>query len=60
MRSLHEWRGQHEDLGPQPATARSSSIGGHAGRHYYGLRVRARDNAGNVSSYSAELRIWVP
>jgi hypothetical protein len=41
-------------------TARSLSIGGRAGGHYYGLRVRARDNAGHLSSYSAELRIWVP
>ena len=41
-------------------TARSLSLSGRAHGHYYGLRVRARDNAGYVSSYSAEIRIWVP
>ncbi|MEA2674653.1 MAG: hypothetical protein QOI92_1845 [Chloroflexota bacterium] len=41
-------------------TARSLSLSGRAGGHYYGLRVRARDNAGNISGYSAEMRIWVP
>jgi uncharacterized protein YkwD len=41
-------------------TAKSLSLSGRAGGHYYGLRVRARDNRGYVSSYSAELRIWVP
>jgi hypothetical protein len=28
--------------------------------HWYGLRVRARDGAGNVGAWSSELRIWVP
>ena len=28
--------------------------------HWYGLRVRARDRAGNVGPWSAELRVWVP
>lgn len=28
--------------------------------HWYGLRVRARDRAGNVGPWSAELRAWVP
>jgi uncharacterized protein YkwD len=41
-------------------TAKSLSLGSRAHGHYYGLRVRARDNLGHVSSYSAELRIWVP
>jgi len=31
-----------------------------AGGHWYGLRVRARDRAGNVGPWSAELRAWVP
>jgi len=31
-----------------------------AGGHWYGLRVRARDRAGNVGRWSAELRVWVP
>jgi uncharacterized protein YkwD len=30
------------------------------GGHWYGLRVRARDRAGNVGPWSAELRVWVP
>jgi uncharacterized protein YkwD len=41
-------------------TARWLSLSGRAHGYYYGLRVRARDNAGYVSAYSAELRIWVP
>jgi len=28
--------------------------------HYYGLRVRSRDWRGNVSHWSAEVRIWLP
>lgn len=28
--------------------------------HWYGLRVRATDRAGNVGPWSKELRIWVP
>jgi len=28
--------------------------------HWYGLRVRARDRAGNVGPWSSELRVWVP
>lgn len=41
-------------------TATSLSLGSRAHDHYYGLRVRARDNLGIVSSYSAEMRVWVP
>lgn len=29
-------------------------------RHWYGLRVRARDGAGNVGPWSRELRVWLP
>jgi hypothetical protein len=28
--------------------------------HWYGLRVRARDRAGNVGAWSSEMRIRVP
>ena len=28
--------------------------------HWYGLRVRARDRAGNVGPWSTELSVWVP
>ena len=41
-------------------TARSLTLYSRAHGHYYGLRVRARDNLGYVSGWSAELRIWVP
>ena len=41
-------------------TTKSVSLSGRAHGHWYGLRVRARDKAGNVSSYSAETRVWVP
>lgn len=40
------------------STARSAP--NQAGGHWYGLRVRARDRAGNVGPWSAELRVWVP
>lgn len=41
-------------------TAKSLSLSGRAGGHYYGLRVRSRDNLGYVSGWTAEVRIWVP
>jgi hypothetical protein len=41
-------------------TATSLSLSGRAGGHYYGLRVRSRDNRGYVSAWTAELRVWVP
>jgi len=41
-------------------TARSLSLSGRTHGRYYGLRVRARDNLGYVSAWTAELRIWVP
>ena len=41
-------------------TAKSLTLSNRAHGHYYGLRVRARDNLGYVSYYTAELRIWVP
>jgi uncharacterized protein YkwD len=28
--------------------------------HWYGMRVRARDRAGNVGPWSRELRVWLP
>lgn len=31
-----------------------------SGGHWHGLRVRARDGAGNVGAWSSEMRIWVP
>jgi hypothetical protein len=41
-------------------TTKAVSLSGRAHGHWYGLRVRARDKAGNVSSYSTERRVWVP
>ncbi|HEY4228169.1 MAG TPA: CAP domain-containing protein [Candidatus Limnocylindrales bacterium] len=41
-------------------TARSLSLSGRAGGHYYGLRVQDRDNKGYLSAWTAELRLWVP
>jgi hypothetical protein len=41
-------------------TAKSLTLTGRAHGRYYGLRVRARDNLGYVSAWSAELRVWVP
>lgn len=41
-------------------TARSLTLYSRAHGRYYGLRVRARDNNGYVSYYTAEMRVWVP
>jgi hypothetical protein len=41
-------------------TKTARSVSNRTGGHWYGLRVRARDRAGNVGQWSAELRIWVP
>ena len=41
-------------------TSTSISIASRPSRHSYYLSVRARDNAGNLSAWSAPLHIWVP
>jgi uncharacterized protein YkwD len=41
-------------------TSRSMTLSGRASGHYYGVRVRSRDNRGNLSPWSAEMRVWVP
>jgi hypothetical protein len=41
-------------------TATARSLANRASGHWYGLRVRARDRAGNVGPWSDELRVWVP
>jgi hypothetical protein len=41
-------------------TAKSLSLTSRARGHTYGLRIRARDNLGYVSGWSAEVRVWVP
>ena len=41
-------------------TATSRTSANQAGGHWYGLRVRARDRAGNVGPWSDEFRVWVP
>lgn len=41
-------------------TKTSRTLVNRSGGHWYGLRVRARDNAGNVGPWSDELRLWVP
>ncbi len=40
------------------ATRRTSLNRAHG--HYHGVRVAARDAAGNLGSWSSEMRIWVP
>jgi hypothetical protein len=43
------------------ATIRTStSLTNRPHRHWYGLRVRARDGAGNIGAWSSEMRVWVP
>jgi uncharacterized protein YkwD len=41
-------------------TSTSLSLSSRAGGHYYGLRVRSRDNRGYLSAYTSELHVWVP
>jgi uncharacterized protein YkwD len=41
-------------------TSTALSVTNRAHGSYYGLRVRARDNRGNVSSWSSEMRIYLP
>jgi hypothetical protein len=41
-------------------TTTSRTVRGLAPGHWYGIRVRATDRAGNVGSWSAEMRVYVP
>ena len=41
-------------------TAKSLTLTGRAHGHWYGLRVRSRDNMGIVAYYTWETRVWVP
>jgi hypothetical protein len=41
-------------------TRTSRSVANRSRGHWYGLRVRARDRAGNIGPWSRELRVWVP
>lgn len=41
-------------------SATSRTLANRRGGHWYGLRVRARDRAGNVGPWSPERRVWVP
>jgi hypothetical protein len=41
-------------------TSTSRTAANRPGGHWYGLRVRARDRAGNIGPWSAERRVWVP
>jgi len=41
-------------------TAKSLTLTGRSHGHWYGIRVRSRDNRGYVSAWSAEMRVWVP
>ncbi len=41
-------------------TAAARSTLNRARGHWYGLRVRARDRAGNVGPWSRERRVWLP
>jgi len=41
-------------------TATSLTLWNRAGGHWYRLRVRARDERGNVSGWTKQIRVWVP
>ena len=56
---LRQDRGSWATIGSGlTATARSTL--NRDGGHWYGLRVQARDRAGNVGPWSRELRVWLP
>lgn len=44
----------------RPRTTTTSRTVTVASGHWYGLRVRATDRAGNVGPWSSEMRIWMP
>jgi uncharacterized protein YkwD len=52
-------RGPWSTIASGTATTARSTLNRLRG-HWYGLRVQARDRAGNVGSWSPELRIWLP
>jgi len=41
-------------------TSTSLTLKYRAHGHYFGLRARARDRVGNLSTWTGELRVWVP
>jgi hypothetical protein len=41
-------------------TERSLSLGNRARGHWYGFRVQAADQRGNLGSWSGEKKVWVP
>ena len=41
-------------------TSKSMTLYSRRSGHYYGVRVRSRDWRGNLSGWTAEVRIWVP
>jgi hypothetical protein len=41
-------------------TRTARTVANRTRRHWYGLRVRARDRVGNLGPWSTELRVWVP
>ncbi|HEX5591166.1 MAG TPA: CAP domain-containing protein [Candidatus Limnocylindrales bacterium] len=41
-------------------TATSLTLTGRARGHWYGVRIRSRDNRGYVSNWTAEFRVWIP
>jgi uncharacterized protein YkwD len=52
-------RGAWETIGTAVTATARSTLNRVRG-HWYGLRVRARDRAGNVGPWSRELRVWLP
>lgn len=56
---------QRTDSGPwatvaSATTSTARSVSNRSGGHWYGIRVRARDRAGNLGPWSAESRVRVP
>lgn len=51
--------GSFGTVASQTVATRRIALGRYSG-HWYGVRVRARDGAGNLGAWTSELRIWVP
>jgi hypothetical protein len=51
--------GAWQSVRPRTTTT-ARTVKGLASGHWYGVRVRATDKAGNVGSWSHEMRIWMP
>lgn len=57
---LYRWDDTDWRLFRNDTTATSLTLANRYHGHWYGIRVQAADRRGNLSSWTTELRIWVP